>query len=452
MNANISSILFDTYDFTETALPDDPNSVVRVYPASAGVAMLPLTPANSYTPTLLFCGGTNTVTDQEWGTYHSPLGNVWEKRASADCQRLAPEPLDKNTKPAYEADDEMPDPRTMGQFVILPDGTLLMINGARMGTAGYTTDTPTIPNLADMPFYMSLATDPVFTPAIYNPEAAKGSRWSSAGMKTSTIPRLYHSTALLLPDGSVMVAGSNPGADVVAKADNIPYPTTYDAEYVYPPYWGKTRPVLAAGVSWPKTLGYGGDSWTVGLESEAGKYDGTAGRLGPNEAGQKAKVVLMRPGYTTHAMSMGQRYLQLNSTFQVRLFLRILSRVSTDKTELQVADDGAITLTVAQLPPNANLFTPGPALIFLVVDGVPSVGTHVLVGSGAIGTQPVTAAAILPASVTSAKWNGSGAGNGGNGGDGGGGGGGDDAAVGVRAGMGMALGMVAGAVLALWAF
>ena len=75
-----------------------------------------------------------------------------------------------------------------------------------------------------MPYYMSLATDPVFKPAIYDPSKPKGSRWSSAGMKDSVIPRLYHSGALLLPDGRVMVAGSNPGADVSLKADNIPYP------------------------------------------------------------------------------------------------------------------------------------------------------------------------------------------------------------------------------------
>ena len=32
-------------------------------------------------------------------------------------------------------------------------------------------------------------------------------RFTSAGFKPSTIPRMYHSTAQLLPDGSVLVAG-----------------------------------------------------------------------------------------------------------------------------------------------------------------------------------------------------------------------------------------------------
>ena len=87
----------------------------------------------------------------------------------------------------------------MGQFIILPDGKLLMINGARNGTAGYTTDTPTIKNTADMPWGMSLAAEECLTPAIYDPEAPAGKRWSDEGLGASKIPRLYHSSAILLP-------------------------------------------------------------------------------------------------------------------------------------------------------------------------------------------------------------------------------------------------------------
>lgn len=39
-------------------------------------------------------------------------------------------------------------------------------------------------------------------------------------------------------------------------------------------------------------------------------------------------------------------------------------------------------------PPNAAVFQPGPALMFVVVDGVPSIGQQIMVGSGEIGTQP----------------------------------------------------------------
>lgn len=45
-------------------------------------------------------------------------------------------------------------------------------------------------------------------------------------MGASTVPRLYHSTAILLPDGSIMTAGSNPNADFVGpNARDNPYPT-----------------------------------------------------------------------------------------------------------------------------------------------------------------------------------------------------------------------------------
>jgi hypothetical protein len=87
-------------------------------------------------------------------------------------------------------------------------------------------------------------------------------------------------------------------------------------------------------------------------------------------------------------MNMGQRYLQLQNTYTV-------------------SSNGDITLHVAQVPPNSNLFQPGPAWVYVVVNGIPSNGTSVLVGSGAVGTQPVAAAAVLPASVKLASASGS---------------------------------------------
>src|SRR5882757_3923075 len=97
-----------------------PGRVIRVYPASGAVAMLPLTPANNYTPTILFCGGSD-MPDASWGNYSSPAVNTWLYPASTDCQRLTPEPLD-GSQPAYEQDDAMLEGRTMGQFIALPNG------------------------------------------------------------------------------------------------------------------------------------------------------------------------------------------------------------------------------------------------------------------------------------------------------------------------------------------
>ncbi|KZT21915.1 copper radical oxidase [Neolentinus lepideus HHB14362 ss-1] len=383
VQANYSTMLWDPLTNTEYPLPDMPGQVVRVYPASGAVAMLPLTPANNYTPTVLFCGGSN-MTDSQWGNYSFPVINTWDYPASTDCQRITPEPADGST-PAYEQDDDMLEGRTMGQFIALPNGKMLVVNGGLNGTAGYSTATGDTPNWSDMPYGMSLAGGPVLTPAIYDPNAPQGSRWSRDGLGSSTIPRLYHSSALLLPDASVMIAGSNPNVDVNISTY---FPTTYTAEIFYPSYFAaSTRPV-PSGI--PQTVSYGGDYFNITIP--ASSYSGSA-----NDAADNTTVMLMRPGWTTHAMNMGQRAMQLNSTYTVN-------------------SDGSIVLQVAQAPPNPNLFQPGPALMFVVIDGIPSNGTMVTVGNGQIGKQPTSAASTLPPSVRldSAKGSGSGGSSGGN--------------------------------------
>ena len=137
---------------TETDLPDMPGQVIRVYPASGGVAMLPLTPANNYTQTIIFCGGSN-MPDADWGDYSFPAINTWDYPASNDCQRITPEPTD-GSQAAYVQDDDMLETRTMGQFIILPTGKLLMVNGGNNGTAGYATSTGQTSSYSDMPFGM----------------------------------------------------------------------------------------------------------------------------------------------------------------------------------------------------------------------------------------------------------------------------------------------------------
>ena len=362
-------VLWDPNQNVETPLPNMPNGVARVYPASGAVAMLPLTPANNYTPTVLFCGGSDMPADY-YGNYSWPFYNTWTYPASTDCQRLTPEPADGST-PAYEQDDDMLVGRSMGQFITLPDGTMLVINGAMNGTAGFANQTLYTPSLAQMPFFQSLASGPVGTPAIYNPNAPKGSRWSNAGLGSTNIARMYHSSAILLPDASVLIAGSNPNIDVELSA---PYPTTYTAEIFYPPYFASSVRPQVTGV--PQTLSYGGPYFNLTVSSTS--YTGTSA----NEAAGNTTVVLSRGGFTTHAMNMGQRHLQLNNTYSVN-------------------QDGSYVLYVSQVPPNANLLTPGPALLFVVVNGVPSNGTMVIVGTGNVETQPTAAAMALPAVVTS---------------------------------------------------
>ncbi|KAH8831536.1 copper radical oxidase variant A [Flagelloscypha sp. PMI_526] len=316
-----------------------PNGVARVYPASGAVAMLPLTPANSDMP------------EQDYGAFAHPVEDVWLYAASKDCQRITPERPDKSA-PAYEQDDNMPDGRTMGQFIILPNGKLLVLMEVVKGTNRTLT-------YGQMPFGMSLATDPVLRPAIYDPNADKGKRWSTDGLDS----------AILLPDASVLVAGSNPNVDV--NMTTI-YPTTYAAEIFYPPYFSATTRPQPSGI--PNKLSYGGNAFDIKIPSSS--YSGNT------------IVAVVRPGWTTHGMNMGQRYLQLENSYTV-------------------ADDGTITLHVAQMPPNPNIFQPGPAMVFVVVNGIPSNATMVIVGSGVLENQPRASAAPLPEKVTSDKAKGS---------------------------------------------
>jgi hypothetical protein len=79
-------------------------------------------------------------------------------------------------------------------------------------------------------------------------------------------------------------------------------------------------------------------------------------------------------------MNFGQRYLELETTY------------------IKDEDKNDITLNVAQMPPNANIFQPGPAYIFLVVDGIPSQGEIIMIGSGNIEEQSLLAKTVLPQS------------------------------------------------------
>lgn len=366
VQANYSTILWNYTANTETTLPDMPDQIVRVYPASGATAMLPLTPANNYTPTILFCGGSD-MTDDQWGNYSFPMIDTFNYPASTDCHTITPEPTD-GSDPVYVQDDDLPVGRTMGQFIALPDGTMLVINGGANGTAGYAEHTAETLSYSDMPYGMSLCAAPVLQPAIYDPSQPLGSRWSTAGLSSSTIPRLYHSSAMLMPDASVFIAGSNPNVDVNLTTY---FPTTYEAEIFYPPYFAATTRPSPQNI--PSKLTYGGSYFDILVP--ASSYSGTA-----NDAASNTSIWLMRGGFTTHAMNMGQRALQLNNTYSVQ-------------------SNGSIILHVSQPPPNPNLFQPGPGWVYVTVNGIPSNGTYVLVGSGSIETQPTSAVVSLPTSV-----------------------------------------------------
>ncbi|KAF8893528.1 copper radical oxidase [Infundibulicybe gibba] len=346
MQSNWATILLDYHTNKETPLDDIPDAV-RTYPASAGTVMLPLTPANNWTATILFCGGSNVATEQ----WTSPDFIVPNTPASASCVQITPD-----VSKSYVKDDPLPEGRSMANLIFLPDGKILCLNGARMGTAGYGNNSWAIGQ--------SYADDPVLTPAIYTPGAPQGQRWSRDGLSPSTIPRLYHSSAVLLPDGSVFVSGSNPNADFIT---GVKYPTEYRTERFYPSWYSQRRPQP---LGLPRQLSYGGPSFDVQLSA-----DDLGGNL---DNAKSAKVVIIRPGFSTHSMNMGQRYLELKSSYT------------------GYAANNTATLHVNQLPPNPAILAPGPALLFVVVNGVPSVGVRVMAGSGALGVQSLLAVGDLP--------------------------------------------------------
>ncbi|KAJ6629521.1 glyoxal oxidase N-terminus-domain-containing protein [Mycena sp. CBHHK59/15] len=349
MQANWATTLLDPRTHKEYALDDIPDAV-RAYPASAGSLMLPLTPANNWTATILFCGGSD-MSDGQWDRDWDIAGYA----ASASCVRITPD-----VARAYTRDDAMPEGRSMPNLIALPDGRVLCLNGARAGTAGYGNESWAVG--------MSYADKPALTPAMYDPAAAPGARWSRAGLKASTVPRMYHSSATLLPDGAVLVAGSNPNSDYNV-GPGVKYPTEYRMERFYPSYYNERRPQPAGLLS---QLSYGGAPFDVTLSSD------DLGGDAHNAA--NASVVLIRTGFSTHAMNMGQRFVQLDATYTA------------------YGANNTATLHVSQPPPNPAILAPGPALLFVVVRGVPSVGVQVMVGSGAIGTQAVLAIGDLPAS------------------------------------------------------
>lgn len=347
VQAMYAAIIWDIDEKLEyKTLPDIPHAA-RAYPASGATAVLPLTPENDYNPSFLFCGGQDIPQDG-WGNAGGPGFDITKKWADKSCVRIQPE---GSENPQWEEDDELPEPRTMGNFVYLPNGQLVLLNGGAKGSAGYGNDTWAVGQ--------SYADDPTYMPLIFDPNAPKGERISRDGLDGSDVARLYHSVATLLEDGSVWVSGSNPNVDVIQTEDRQ-WNTDYRVERWYPTWYNEPRP-QPQGL--PDQLSYGGHSFDVQLSSSDLKGD--------SRNLENVKAVVIRPGFSTHAMNFGQRYLELRTTW-------------TATSE----EEG--TLHVAQMPNNPNIFQPGPALIFITVDGIPSYGHWVTIGSGEIGVQPTS--------------------------------------------------------------
>jgi hypothetical protein len=145
------------------------------------------------------------------------------------------------------------------------------------------------------------------------------------------VPRLYHSTALLLPDGRVVTAGSNPEG-----SKQVPFGVDqeelrleiYSPPYLFPPE--RPRPLIQAAP----------EDWT---------YNQLVDIQSP-QAGTLRWAHLIKNGVTTHSFDGSQRLVDLPIASQAKGIVRV-----------QVTD-------------NPNIAPSGWYMLFIVSnDGVPSI-------------------------------------------------------------------------------
>lgn len=150
-------------------------------------------------------------------------------------------------------------------------------------------------------------------------------KWTK-GAKGSGRSRLYHSTALLLPDATVLVGGGG------ARGPQ----TNLNVEKYFPPYL-----YTAAGAFAPRLK-----ILTVPAKLTHGRQF----KVTVNKAWRARRVTLIKTGSVTHSLNMEQRFMELPFT------------------------RSGPTLRI-NAPASAALAPPGMYLLFIIdADGVPSVG------------------------------------------------------------------------------
>ena len=209
----------------------------------------------------------------------------------------------RDANPQWRFVSSMAFARRQLNATILPDGTVLVTGG----TSG-----PGFDNAASA----------VYPAELWNPNTEQ---WT--GLAAMHVPRLYHSTAVLLPDGRVLSAGG--GAYNSTKPTANPDHT--DAEFFSPPYLFKgTRPTITSAPT----------------EIKVGQFFSVA----TPDTTSISRVTLIRLSSVTHAFNMNQRFNEL-SFFKV-----------------------GVQGLIAKAPASANLLPPGHYLLFILNSaGVPSV-------------------------------------------------------------------------------
>jgi len=271
----------------------------RTYGSSV---LLPLTPANNYDPKVLILGGGSPATSTT-------------------------ELIDLGSSPSWSWGPDMSQPRIEMDAVILPTGDVLALGGSATDEDASTA---------------SLNAD------LYDPGS---NSFSSAG--ANAYPRLYHSVALLLPDATVWIAGSNPSRGTWES-----HMESYRPAYLYTRDGNNnvvaaTRPTI---IGAPSNVAWGGQF-----------------SVSTPDAANISQAVLARPGSSSHSFDFDQRLVGMSFT----------------------AGSGSLTITG---PPNSKIAPPGYYMLFLINNnGVPSVASFVLLGSSGSNPAPLVSS-ISPTS------------------------------------------------------
>ncbi|XP_010541897.1 PREDICTED: aldehyde oxidase GLOX-like [Tarenaya hassleriana] len=297
--------------------PVMPGGISRNYPSTGSSVLLPLvlTRDNAENPVaeILVCGGTEPEANRKAD------GGIFVP-ASRSCGRM----VINSESPQWEM-EEMPVGRVMGDMITLPNGDVLIVNGAAKGSAGW-----------------GVARDPVLNPVLYrfNQTGSGLSRFQV--LNPSVIPRLYHSTAHLLSDGRVLVGGSNPNVNYNFTAM---YPTELSLEAFYPPYLtaDAPRPVITA-LNPDVKLAYR-QRIRVEFKIKRRELDATVA------------ITVVAPSFTTHSFAMNQRLLFL--------------ACGGAKRKTAAAGDSYFAVE-CDAPATSAVAPPGYYQLFVVSGGVPS--------------------------------------------------------------------------------
>jgi len=314
--ANNRAILFDyNKNVVVKKYPIIPGGDPRSYPSTGSAVMLPVKGLEGPNPAVevLVCGGAPA------GSLQKALNGQFVPALNT-CARMKITDPD----PAWVI-ETMPMARVMGDMVLLPNGDVLLINGAGAGVAGW-----------------ELGRDPVLAPVIYHTDNPLGKRFDV--QNPTAIPRMYHSTAVLLRDGRVLVGGSNPHQ--FYEFGNALFPTELSLEAFSPSY---LDPALA-GLR-PKILGPPSRT-PIKYGSIVPIKFSVPDPIDP----ALIKITMLRPPFNTHSYSMGQRVLVLTNATPV---------APAGKNEYE---------TNVIMPKNANIAPPGFYMLFVVHKDVPSEG------------------------------------------------------------------------------